>query len=246
LKSGSAVLTIVRVFHPLPHSADFHIAEQCLEGNRDALERLSEKYRQPVLSFLMGAGATPDEARETVESLWADCVAPKGDRPAKLRHYNGNCALQTWLNRVAVNQWLNYKRYQQRWNALVPERIATDRGEENELPSEWSKVSSSELPAEAPLLEMMRDALQTAFTHCPPEDFVLLQLAHADGLKVVELARMFNCGIASISRKLKKAGERISDATLAHIRQTDPWLEIKWDDFVELSREASPACFGLE
>ncbi len=193
---------------------------------------------------MIGAGASREEAEEAVDSLWADCVAPRGDRPAKLRNYNGNCALQTWLNRIALNQWLNYKRWQQRWNTLIPERIVG--GGEDDRRSQWASVRSAELATESSLLEMMREAVQAAFTQCPPEDFVLLQLHHADDLRVVELARIFDCGIGTISRRLRTAADGISTATIAHIRRTDPWLELQWEDFLELCREATPACFGLD
>lgn len=57
---------------------------------------------------------------------------------------------------------------------------------------------------------------------------------------------MFRCGIATISRDVQRAGQRIADATLGYIKATDPWLELRWEDFIELCGSASPACFGVE
>jgi DNA-directed RNA polymerase specialized sigma24 family protein len=101
-------------------------------------------------------------------------------------------------------------------------------------------------PAEAPLLEIMRGAVEAAFRECDAEDFVLMQLAHANGLLGRELAQIFSCSEAKISRTLERARKKIAETTMNHIRGQDPWLELQWEDFVELCRVASPACFGME
>ena len=75
---------------------------------------------------------------------------------------------------------------------------------------------------------------------------MLLQLKHCDGLRGAELGKMFGCDESVISRRLDKAQERIAAMTLWKIRQTDPWLELKWTDFLELCRSATPSCFGLD
>jgi transcriptional regulator with XRE-family HTH domain len=74
---------------------------------------------------------------------------------------------------------------------------------------------------------------------------VLLQLEHCDQLEREDLARMFGCSKPTISRLLHRASAEIEKRTLGYLREHDPWLELKWDDFVELCRTATPACFGL-
>ena len=102
------------------------------------------------------------------------------------------------------------------------------------------------MATEAPLIKLMRDAVEAAFQECAAEDFVLLQLAHMDGLHLKELAQMFHCSKSTIDRDVKRAGKRVSEATLRYVRRIDPWLELKGEDFLELCRVASPACFGIE
>jgi DNA-directed RNA polymerase specialized sigma24 family protein len=96
-----------------------------------------------------------------------------------------------------------------------------------------------------PLLDLMRLAIERAFRDCPHDDFVMLQLAHSDQLKLSELARMFGCSQATISRQLDRASKNLSKATMANVRELDSWIELGWDDFAELCRSASPACFGV-
>jgi hypothetical protein len=92
----------------------------------------------------------------------------------------------------------------------------------------------------------MRGAVETAFQKCDAEDFVLVQLAHANGLLGRELAVMYSCSEAKISRDLERARRSISAATLDYVREQDPWLELQWEDFLELCSVVSPACFGVE
>jgi DNA-directed RNA polymerase specialized sigma24 family protein len=148
--------------------------------------------------------------------------------------------LQAWLKTVALNRLLLLRREEER------------RGEvhlEDENGAFVAETPPSPLPrerTEAPLLALMCAAIEAAFQSCPAEDFVLLQLAHADRLRGEELGRMFACSASKISRQLDCASKGIAAATLEHIRRTDPWIELTWDDFIELSRVASPAILGAE
>lgn len=238
----------MRPVHPsLLHAADFHLAQMCLEQNVAALTRLQALHAANVTSFLVSAGASGDEAREITDSLWGHCLSADAGGQPRLTRYSGVSSLQTWLNTVALNRLVSAKRRDETWHRLAPVRLPTftDAGADESEPA-WLADGRASGPAEAPLLSLMREAVEAAFRTCPPEDFVLLQLAHADNLRVVELAKMFDCGIASVSRNVEKAGHGIAAATLAYIKANDPWLELQWEDFIELCGTASPACFGVE
>jgi RNA polymerase sigma factor (sigma-70 family) len=218
-----------------------------MDGDEASIATLQHRFSSPTKSFLIQAGARLVEAEEVVTSLWADLLAPVGERPPRLRRYDGSCALQTWLNTVALNQLLTQKRREQRWQRVISAGSSPieNEGEPVSEPSWMANADRSE-PAEAPLLELMRGAIEAAFLACDPEDFVLVHLAHFDRLQGTELAAMFGCDASVISRRIKKAGRHIAATTLWTLRQTDPWLELKWDDFTELCRTATPACFGVE
>ena len=241
------------VQNALPYADDFHFAQECLEGKSSALAYLQETYREPLLAFLQRSGALPHEAGEIVTELWSDCIAPQAGRTPKLARYNGACLLRTFLNTITLNTLVTRRRKERRWHELLSVQVAEAGATadpaapdaETEAPDSEAKVEGAE-PVEAPLLEIMREAIQAAFMACPAEDFVLLQLAQMDGLYVKELARMFGRGDGSINRDVHRAGEEIAEATLQYVKATDPWLELKWEDFLELCRTASPACFGVE
>lgn len=228
------------------HLSDFHLCHQCLDGDVEAIVRLQRDFSGPTAAYLIAAGAKSLEAAEVVGSLWADLLVPSDTCGPRLARYDGSCALKTWLNTVALNKLLTRKRNEKRWQDLIPARVGahSDEGDTDE-PS-WGGSSDEAVPGEAPLIEIMRVAIETAFRSCGPEDFVLLQLKHCDRLIGAELAVMFDCDESAISRRIQKAEAGMRTATLRQVHQTDPWLELKWDDFMELCRSVTPSCFGLD
>jgi len=231
----------------LPHLADFHLAQRCLARDSAAAARLGELLDNEVASFLIRSGAEPGEALGICKSLLTTLVMPHDGRKPRLMRYEGTSSLQTWLNAVALNKLLSRKRSEARWRKLLvtPAPAAGPESDEGGEPP-WTKEMRAAEASDAPLLDLMSEAIESAFRSCEPEDFVLLQLSHCDGLQGKELAVMFGCHPTQISRRLVSAQQEIAASTLRHIRETDPWLELKWDDFTELCRTATPACFGLD
>ncbi len=223
-----------------------------MEGKTSALAYFQQAYQEPLLAFLQSSGALPHEAGEIVTELWSDCIASQPGGMPKLARYNGACALRTFLNTITLNTLLTRRRKEKRWENLLSADAADAETEsdaaphaERDAPGAEAKAEGAD-PVEPPLLAIMREAIQAAFMACPAEDFVLLQLARMDGLHALELSKMFNRATGSISRDVQRAGQEIAEATLQYIKATDPWLELKWEDFLELCHTASPACFGLE
>jgi RNA polymerase sigma factor (sigma-70 family) len=230
------------------HLCDFQLCHECLAGEKQAIAQLQRDFGPVTTSYLIGSGALPHEAHEVVTSLWADLLMPNGERPPRLQRYDGSCALQTWLNTVALNRLLTQKRTQQRWDRLIPVRVdaAGNGGGDGESNDLWPADPHRVEPRDSPLIEIMQSAVETAFLACEPEDFVLLQLKHCDGLHGTELAILFDCDESVISRRLNKAQNHIAAMTVWKVRQIDPWLELQWTDFVDLCRTATPACFGVD
>jgi DNA-directed RNA polymerase specialized sigma24 family protein len=228
----------------LPFPDDFLLAQQCLEGDALAIRRLEDSYGKMITGYLKHSGANEDEAIELTGFLWADILGPRQDRGPRLATYAGNSSLLTWLKAVALNNLVQWKRHVNRVRQPDIDKHDPEDFERDGM----AKAAVVEMPNPdtAPLLEIMRGAVETAFRQCDPEAFVLLQLAHANGLRGRELAHMYGCSEAKISRSLDEARHCIAAATLAYVRAQDPWLELQWDDFIELCRVVSPACFGVE
>ncbi len=245
LKFLWALSRFTQMRNVLPYPEDLLLAQRCLEGEEAAIVELQERHRATILNYLVHAGASLEEAEGLTHDLWADILMERPLRPPRLATYAGDSPLQAWLKAVALNNLIRQKRIEARRKNVVREEPVTD----DDLDAGRQSSGVPDEPnglVEEPLLEIMRGAVEAAFRQCAPQDFVLVQLAHANGLRGRELSRMFGCSEAKVSRDLEDARRKIVKVTLAYVRERDPWLELKWEDFIELCRAVSPSCFGVE
>ena len=64
----------------------------------------------------------------------------------------------------------------------------------------------------------------------------MLQLVHVYGVTQREIASLWKWHESRVSRHIKRAEEKIAELTLQAVKETDPYLELRWTDFVELCR----------
>lgn len=202
---------------------------RCQQGDPAALADLRTQYHPSLVNILRARGASLDETEELLADLWGDCVPTNDDQPCLLDKFSGKCSIQPWLATVATRRWIDLKRKQ------------TRRGE-NSLPAHDDEGNSplERLPAvssqhrEDALVELLRDSLHAGFAICPPADLLMLRLVYLHGVSQRELMRMWGWSESKVSRQLSRAMEQIEQATLANLKQKDPWLDLTWQDFVDL------------
>lgn len=217
---------------------DFRFAERCLAGDGGAIADLRADYLDMVHSYIVRSGATAAESAGLIESLFTECIAgPDGARPV-LAAYLGQCPLRAWLCRVALNRFVSLKRAAQR----DIERFGSEPGD-----AQFDGIAAPDRDlGEEPVLGLVRDAIVRAFKECDPEQFVILQLLHADELTATEIARMFGCAISTVTRQAEQAQTTLRTAILKHVRAREPWLELTFDDLLAICRTVLPDCFGMK
>jgi RNA polymerase sigma factor (sigma-70 family) len=205
------------------------LVRRCRQGDPAALAELRELCQPSLENILVARGATVTETQDLLADLWADCVPGDDDRPSLLEKFSGRCTPQGWLATVLTNRWVDLKRRQQRRG----ESAAPAEGEEasttlERLPSEGSALK------EEVLVGILRDSLEAAFGKSPPEALVMLRLLHQHGLTQREICRMMGWTESKVSRFLSSAMEHIQNETVNRVKQSDPWLQLTWDDFLSV------------
>jgi RNA polymerase sigma factor (sigma-70 family) len=201
---------------------------KCQDSDPVALADLRARCHQPLCSILLARGASRTEAEDLLADLWADCVPGPGERPSLLEKFSGKCSLQGWLATVATNRWVDFKRRQARRVELDASRNGSGGDPMAEMPA---------VPAadrDAATVTMLRESLQVAFALCRPDAMVCLRLVHLHGLSQREVMRLLGWSESKLSRFLKQAMAQIRKATMAELKKRDPWLELTWQDFVEM------------
>ncbi len=208
-----------------PVLADVDLVQQCLEGNEEAINELKKSLTPFLTKVLASYGASKDEIDDILAQLWGDCLT--GSRP--LFHvFNGKSALKSWLTAISVNRWISLKRREAQ-HARAVQHLAIDAES-----SQQNGKSASQ--ADTAIIEILGPALRRAFAACDVEELILLQLVHVYGVTQREIASLWKWHESRVSRHIKRAEEKIAELTLQAVKETDPYLELRWTDFVELCR----------
>jgi RNA polymerase sigma factor (sigma-70 family) len=218
---------------PLPKSSyddDMGLARACLEGKNESVKEVQSLYNQRLTGLLVSRGATSTEAADILGDFWGESLVPHGEREPLLSKYHGKCSLYTWLATVVTHRLVDLKR-RQRFQGNLP----SASHESEELVGDFDQLAGrSESLSESVLTQLMREALRKALQECSSEAYVLLQLVYIHGVLQREAAKVFGWHESKVSRTLEQAMADIASRTMRYIKQSDPWLDVTWDDFMEL------------
>jgi RNA polymerase sigma factor (sigma-70 family) len=216
---------------PTPRELDGELLQvrRCQQGDAEALAAVRLQCHDVLLRILISRGASRTEAEDLLADLWSDCVAGDDDRPSLLEKFSGQCKLQGWLATVVTRRWIDLKRKQARLVDLG--KTASDPAEIDPL-DRFAAASAEE--SEDALVSLLRESLRAAFVLCPPESMVLLRLRYLHGVSQREIARMLGTNETKVSRMLSDAMQDIETNALREIKKRDPWLDLTWQDFLDL------------
>lgn len=215
---------------------DLDVAERALEGDTDAAERVAEVLRNPALvSWLVKRGATGTEAHDLVGDLFTDCFGGekvKGGMHRLLGKFNGACRLDSFLRRVALNRLISLKR-------KARPSVSLDEEPDEDGCSPVILAAGAEVQSEDVLIDLLRDAVMKAFAEVDQEQLVLFRLAHSYRILQQDLGMMWGWHPSKVSRALGALILDLRGKILDELRRADPWLELEWEDFLELCAETT-------
>ncbi|HKQ40456.1 MAG TPA: RNA polymerase sigma factor [Verrucomicrobiae bacterium] len=206
----------------------FEIPER-LQDQPDLLATLQKEHHSFLRTVLISRGATQDEADDLLEDLWGDCVGQSEDRPSLLEKYSGKCPIRSWLATVVTNRLVDLKRRQKHRGELP--RLESEDADANPFERLPAAVS---VESEGALVDLLKNSLQAAFANCPADAMLMLRLVYLNGVSQREVCRMWGWPEYKVSRFMSHAMEEIETATLRELKKRDRWLDLSWQDFVEL------------
>ncbi|MFL6590644.1 MAG: RNA polymerase sigma factor [Chthoniobacterales bacterium] len=217
---------------PSRHDQDLAFVQRVLAGEPDAAAELRSRYNGKLVGVLRARGANQTEAEDLVADLWADCFAPRGGREPLLSKYQGRCALESWLLTVATNRLVDLKR-RQSFRVDVPPSADSPEDFFDRRPQPEKATSEKQL------VVLLRDAIKRAFAKQDADAVLMLKLVHLHELSQREIARMWGWHESKVSRTLDVTRQNVARIILSELKQIDPWLELRWEDFVELCAGSS-------
>jgi RNA polymerase sigma factor (sigma-70 family) len=213
---------------PSRHEQDLAFVQRVLSVDAEAASELRRRYQGKLVGVLRARGANQTEAEDLVADLWTDCFGARGEnRPTLLTKYQGRCALESWLLTVATHRLVDLKR-RQSFRVEVPSSP--------DSPDDFfdRRAHPEKATSEKHLLHLLREAIKRAFATQDAEAILMLKLVHLHQLTQREIARMWGWHESKVSRTLEVTRQNVARVILSELKKVDPWLELRWEDFVEL------------
>ncbi|MBM3496497.1 MAG: RNA polymerase sigma factor [Armatimonadetes bacterium] len=166
-------------------AADNDIVAACRAGDRLALERLLTPHERPLYVVCLGILRNAEDAEDAVQEAFLRALRA-------LPRFRGEAALRTWLQRIAVNVCLEWKRARK---PVAPLDIA------ERTPSNAAPVATTA----ADYLTAL-DALGTL----TPHQRAAVVLKDVQGLSVEEIAATMSCSAKKVENELYRGRKALA------------------------------------
>jgi RNA polymerase sigma-70 factor (ECF subfamily) len=178
------------------HLEELAIARGCALGRESAWRRFLAQYREQLTRAaveMTGSAALGEDLASALYSELFGMTEREGKRWSPLLRYSGRGSLMGWLRAVLAQRSVNQYRKIGRETAL---------GE-----IEPAAPASEQLKPER--LEDLRVALKMTLSAASAEERFLLTAYYLDQHTLHEMSRVLRVHVATVSRKLKRATERL-------------------------------------
>ena len=187
------------------HLEELAIARGCALGRESAWRRFLAQYREPLgraAVEMTGSAALGDELAGALYSELFGLTEREGKRWSPLLRYSGRGSLMGWLRAILAQRRVNQYR---------------KTGRETEL-GEIEPAAAVSEQIEPERLEDLRVALKITLGEASAEERFLLSAYYLDQHTLHEMSRVLRVHEATISRKLKRATERLRKQLLRTLR----------------------------
>jgi RNA polymerase sigma-70 factor (ECF subfamily) len=178
------------------HLEELAIARGCALGRESAWRRFLARYREPLTRAaveMTGSAALGEELASALYSELFGLTEHEGRRWSPLLRYSGRGSLMGWLRAILAQRRVNQYR-----------KI----GRETELGDIDPAAAVSETP-DLERVEALRLAIKKTLSEASAEERFLLSAYYLDQHTLHEMSRVQRVHEATISRKLKRATERL-------------------------------------
>jgi len=187
------------------HLEELAIARGCALGRESAWRRFLAQYQEPLTRAaveMTGSAALGEELASALYSELFGLTEREGRRWSPLLRYSGRGSLMGWLRAILAQRRVNQYRKIGRETAL---------GE-----IEPAAAVSDQLELER--LEDLRIAIKKTLSEASAEERFLLSAYYLDQHTLHEMSRVLRVHEATVSRKLKRATERLRKQLLRTLR----------------------------
>lgn len=183
------------------YAADYLLAWAAARGNSSAIRRVDAAIAA-TRTALRSFDRRKEFLDEVNQRVRVRLLVAVGGNPARIATYSGRGSLSAWLKVIATRIALDIKR--------------ADRPGDSD--SVLAELASGEPDPELRCLKVQyrsefREALTEALANLPDRDRTVLRLHFVEGLRLAEIASLYDVHESTVSRWVKNAGAAAMDST---------------------------------
>lgn len=176
------------------------LLRRCLEGDREAFDRLAKRYHHMIITFAMRLARDREEA----EDIASEALI-RAHR--SLESFRGTAAFSTWLCRIVTNCHLDRKK-----RASRRPTVSLDVPYADEFCPRRDQIPSNDpSPLECASRERAVQRLITAMNRLPAGQRELLVLFHVKGIPYEEIAQQLGVPLGTVKSRLNRARLAVRD-----------------------------------
>jgi|SRR5579859_412770 len=181
---------------------DESLTKRVAEGDAIALEKLYDRYGQPVYSLALRIVRDPETAEELTQEVFVRLWRYAATYDSSRGRFSG------WLLGIAHNLSLNEVR---RWQSR-PQKAELPTGDDERA---YDPVDESADSAEAAWLNIRREAIIDALKQLPEAQRRAIELAFFGGLTHLEIANLLGDPLGTIKSRIRIGMQRLKQLLLA-------------------------------
>jgi len=175
------------------------------EGSETAFDWLIARYQSSVYSLVYQLVDDPNDAPDTVQEVFLKVFRAIG-------RFKGECALKTWIYRIAINEASNQRRWfsrHRRGELSLQTPLAMGGEADDEITLSHVLTDHGESPFDHAVNEQLREAVQNALAEVPVAFRTVVLLRDVEELSYEEIAEVLQVRVGTVKSRLARGREAL-------------------------------------
>jgi RNA polymerase sigma-70 factor (ECF subfamily) len=177
------------------------IIQEAQRGNPTAFEELIHAHDQSVLRLALRITGSQIDAQDIYQETFLKAFK-------KLAGFRFECAFSTWIYRIATNACLDHLRKKNNRRETSAAEVNVD-GEEYDLLNQFPDDRAVSNPEREVLRREISAHISRALTRLTPQEQIIFEFKHYQGLNLRTLSGILNCSEATIKTTLFRARQKL-------------------------------------
>ncbi len=198
------------------------IVEELKAGSEDAYAWLIGEFHQPIYSLVHRMALDPADAADTTQEVFLKVF--RG-----MKHFHGECALKTWIYRIALHEASNCRRWWFRHKARETsiEPVSTESEPGYAFGLKDSLVDGAESPFDSIAHEEVRAKVEAELRQVSEPYRTAVILRDLEEMSYEEIAEVTQVTLGTVKSRLTRGREALRQRLMVYVRDVGPELGLK-------------------